>query len=339
MASQLLFPLQFKRQYAGPIESDIVFTSTTSLNTYLSSALRYAGQIATNLEDEGAIYIMSNDLTKWIKFNGGSEEVTPDDSPIWNSGTTYTAGEFVSYVNPLSSDPQFQINYIYVAQTTITAGVSPEDDQINWLWAGDSLTVESDTANGAVANNNAIRQITNYKIGHSLINIEKGYIYKVVDNQSNVPDDDENIIKPNDVELSAATRWQKFFDLNTSLNAYKITNLFANKHTYNSLSGQSSIVIGNYDNYEIFINGGAATLVPTFASTIPTYGERLCVVTNQKATSITIQLPTLNHTDGRQYIGNVATISINQNESVELHYLFLPTTIRIVAQKYTYRSS
>ena len=339
MASQLPFPLQFKRQYADSVVADEVFSSTTALNTYLSGTLKYPGQIATNLEDEGAIYIMSNDLTKWIKFNGGSEEVTPDKSPIWNSGTTYIAGEYVSFVNPSSLNPQFQINYIYVAQSTITAGVSPEDDQVNWLWAGDSLTVESDTANGAVANNNAIRQITNYKIGHCLINIEKAYIYKVVDNQSNIPDDDENIIKPNDVALSAATRWQKFFDLNTSLNAYKITNLFANKHTYNVLSGQSTIVIGNYDNYEIFITGGAATLVPTFSNTIPTYGERLCIVTNRKATAITIQLPTANYTDGRSYIYNVDTIDLDQYQSVELHYLFLPSTIRIVAQKYIYKSS
>lgn len=169
--------------------------------------------------------------------------------------------------------------------------------------------------------------------------MKRGYIYKVVDNQEGIIDDDENIIKPNDILLSAGIRWQKFFDLNNSLNAYKIINLFANKHTYNSLSGQSTIVIGNYDNYEIFITAGAATLVPTFASTIPTYGERLCVVTNQKASSITIQLPTLNYTDGRPFIGNVENVTIKQNESVELHYLFLPTTIRIVAQKYTYRSS
>lgn len=337
--SHLIFPLQFKRQYAGSLDVDMVFTSTTSLNSYITSPLRFPGQIATNLEDEGAIYIMSNDLTKWIKFNGGSDIVTPDKSPIWTGNTTYTAGEFVSFVNSESANPQFQINYIYVAQTDIPANVSPEDDQVNWLWAGDSLTVESDTANGSVANNNAIRQITNYKVGHSLINIEKGYIYKVVDNQSNVADDDENIVKPNDVALSAGTRWQKFFDLNSSLNAYKIINLFANKHTYYGLSGQSTIVIGNFDNYEIYVTGGAATLVPTFASAIPTYGERLCIVTNQKATSITIQLPTLNHTDGRSFIGNVENITIKQNESVELHYLFLPTTIRIVAQKYMYKSN
>lgn len=337
--TQLLFPLQFKRQYSGDLDPDKVFSSTTQLNTYLTSPLRFPGMMVTNLEDEGAIYIMSNDMTKWIKFNGGSTDVTPDTSPIWTTGTTYNAGEFVSYVNPGSLNPQFQLNYIYVAQTTIAENISPEDDQVNWLWAGDSLTVESDTANGAVSDNNTIRQITNYKVGHSVINTSSAFIYKVVDNQSNVPDDDVNVIKPNDVALSAGTRWVKFYDLNTSLNAYKITNLYANKHTYNALSGQSSITIGNYDNFAIYITGGASTLVPTFSSTPPTYGERLCIVTNQKATSITVQLPTLNYTDGRQYVGNTSNITIAQNESIELHYLFLPTTIRIVMQKYTHRSS
>lgn len=337
--AQLPFPLQFKRQYAGSLDPDLTFSSTTALNSYLTSPLRFPGQIVTNQDDEGAIYIMSNDVTKWIKFNGGSSTVIVEDSPIWTTGTTYTAGKYVSYVNLSSLDPQFQTNYIYIAQTDIAADVSPEDDQINWLWAGQSLEIESDTANNAVSNTNAIRQIINYKVGHTVINIATAFIYKIVDNQFGVADDDTNIIKPNDIELSAGTRWQKFYDLNLSLNAYKITNLYANKHTYNSLSGQSSIVIGNYDNYEIFITGGAATLVPTFVSAIPTSGEKLCIVTNQKATSLTIQLPTLNHSDGRPFIGNIATISINQNESVELHYLFLPTTIRIVAQKYTYKSS
>lgn len=329
-----------------PILSDNYFQQpygevlTMSGDTNFVGTLKSKG-VELNLDTTSATtgYVVTLDVDGKVKLKepqggGGTDIITPYKSPIWTGDTTYAAGEFVSYVNPGSSNPQFQINYIYVAQTDIPANISPEDDQINWLWAGDS-----DTANGAVADANAIRQITNYKVGHCVIDISQAFIFKVVDNLANIADDGVNVIKPNDVALSAGTRWSKFYDLNTSLNAYKITNLFANKHTYNSLSGQSTIVIGNYDNYEIFITDGAATLVPTFASTIPTYGERLCVVTNQKATSITIQLPTLNYTDGRQYIGNVATISINQNESVELHYLFLPTTIRIVAQKYTYRSS
>lgn len=69
MAAQLIFPLQFVRQFKGPIDADMVFDTEASMNEYLSSARRYAGQIATCLEKEGFIYVMSPDLSKWIQIN------------------------------------------------------------------------------------------------------------------------------------------------------------------------------------------------------------------------------------------------------------------------------
>jgi len=69
MAAQLVFPLQFVRQFKGPIDADMVFDTEASMNEYLSSARRYAGQIATCLEKEGFIYVMSADLSKWIQIN------------------------------------------------------------------------------------------------------------------------------------------------------------------------------------------------------------------------------------------------------------------------------
>jgi hypothetical protein len=69
MAAQLIFPLQFVRQFKGPIDADMVFDTEASMNEYLSSARRYAGQIATCLEKEGFIYVMSADLSKWIQIN------------------------------------------------------------------------------------------------------------------------------------------------------------------------------------------------------------------------------------------------------------------------------
>jgi hypothetical protein len=60
-----LFPLQFKRQQAAPIDTDSVFEFTADRIAYLTNARRYAGQLASDLED-GKVYVMNNDLTDWI---------------------------------------------------------------------------------------------------------------------------------------------------------------------------------------------------------------------------------------------------------------------------------
>lgn len=73
--AQLPFPLVFKRQLPIPLEADSTFATLAELEAYRSSALRYAGQIATCQEAEGVLYIMSNDLSRWIAVAGtGSRE-------------------------------------------------------------------------------------------------------------------------------------------------------------------------------------------------------------------------------------------------------------------------
>lgn len=65
----LLFPLQFRRQYAAPIDEDLVFGTVLALNNYLTNGRRYSGQIVSCLETEGVIYVLSGDKASWIMIN------------------------------------------------------------------------------------------------------------------------------------------------------------------------------------------------------------------------------------------------------------------------------
>ena len=61
---------QRQRQFAGPIDPDIVFETKSDMTAYLSRAIRYAGMVATCLEDEGVLYILNNDKDEWLEVNG-----------------------------------------------------------------------------------------------------------------------------------------------------------------------------------------------------------------------------------------------------------------------------
>ena len=66
MATSIIFPLQFERQYSGPLDVHDVFETTADRLAYLSNPLRYAGQIVSDLEDE-RIYKLDSTLTKWVE--------------------------------------------------------------------------------------------------------------------------------------------------------------------------------------------------------------------------------------------------------------------------------
>lgn len=68
--TELLFPLQFKRQYSGPLDPDLVFATTAALNAYLTNPLRYAGMQVTCLEEEGKSFILNNARDAWIAVVG-----------------------------------------------------------------------------------------------------------------------------------------------------------------------------------------------------------------------------------------------------------------------------
>ena len=69
----LAFPMAFKRQDAFSLDVDYWFKTKAELDAYLSSALRYTGQLAY-CEETDTLYILSKDKTKWNKLNSSSSE-------------------------------------------------------------------------------------------------------------------------------------------------------------------------------------------------------------------------------------------------------------------------
>ena len=112
--ANLLFPLKFKRQYAGALDQDATFATTAELNDYLTSSLRYAGQIATCAEIEGKVFILNNAKDTWLDVSAGEVDTTVQD---WASGVQLV-------------DKQLVINEgkLYRTTETYTTGATFEDD-------------------------------------------------------------------------------------------------------------------------------------------------------------------------------------------------------------------
>ena len=70
--NQISFGSQFIRQYAAPIDRDMVFLTVAMAQDYLSSPRRYQGQIMTCLEKEGSIFVLNNTKDTWIDIADGS---------------------------------------------------------------------------------------------------------------------------------------------------------------------------------------------------------------------------------------------------------------------------
>lgn len=70
MTAKMIFPLQFTRQYKGPMDADVLFETNTELQAYLSNDLRYGGMLVTCKEHEGKLFILNNAETAWIEIAG-----------------------------------------------------------------------------------------------------------------------------------------------------------------------------------------------------------------------------------------------------------------------------
>ena len=64
----MIFPEDFKRQYASSLDPDVVFATKELLDAYITAPNRYPGQIVSCLaaECENFIYRMNNAATAWI---------------------------------------------------------------------------------------------------------------------------------------------------------------------------------------------------------------------------------------------------------------------------------
>jgi len=101
MAAITLFPLQFQRQAAAPIDVDSIFTSTTARIDYLSSPRRYAGQIVTQTNACTA-HILNQACDTWLSL-GPSNFATPTSLGIVYGYTSSNGNTSLGY-NSLGSN-------------------------------------------------------------------------------------------------------------------------------------------------------------------------------------------------------------------------------------------
>ena len=95
--ADLLFPLQFRRQYAGPLDVSVVFSTLADMAAYLSDPTRYGGQVATCNEDEGKVFVLSVDRTRWLEASGGSGTVTFPPMTRADLNDAATAGTLIPF--------------------------------------------------------------------------------------------------------------------------------------------------------------------------------------------------------------------------------------------------
>jgi hypothetical protein len=102
--ARLEFPLQFKRQYAAPLDVDSIFDTTLERESYLKSPIRYAGQQVIDLE-EGKAYFLNAAKDSWvlvgevsqaqlekaIKELSGGADFTAPEGQIWSATTINAA--------------------------------------------------------------------------------------------------------------------------------------------------------------------------------------------------------------------------------------------------------
>ena len=85
--AKIQFPLQFERQYSNPIDIDMVFETTSILNSYLTDDKRYAGMIVTCKDQEGKIFVLNNDKDEWLIFDSSLYEKTANKVTSFNTPT------------------------------------------------------------------------------------------------------------------------------------------------------------------------------------------------------------------------------------------------------------
>jgi hypothetical protein len=92
--SKIIFPLQFERQYSGPLDVNQIFDLTADRVTYLTNPLRYAGQLVSDLQD-GKTYKLNSSLNAWDEVGSNLSSLTATN--IFANNLTVTNTVSASY--------------------------------------------------------------------------------------------------------------------------------------------------------------------------------------------------------------------------------------------------
>lgn len=117
------------------------------------------------------------------KVNASAVVVPVGDAAVFDplKAGGYRAGSIISYRNEASPDAQFQTFAIYVANSDIPVGVSPEDSD-EWLFKGAEYTIEGgNTSKNYVSTITALRSVSDMKNGDTIIVGNESRIYEFVE--------------------------------------------------------------------------------------------------------------------------------------------------------------
>lgn len=123
------------------------------------------------LNGEGGLSVRDKLNEVIDKVNAQAVVVPVGDAPVFAPAKPggYPAGSIVSYRNEASPDTQFQTFAIYVANSNIPVGVSPEDSA-EWLYKGTEYIIQSgSTSTIYVRDIDGLRELQDMKTGESVI--------------------------------------------------------------------------------------------------------------------------------------------------------------------------
>lgn len=153
------FGLQFERQFSGPLDIDAVFNTTAALNAYLTVGRRFAGQIATCLDQPGKLFILSNDRSQWLEFSEDKALGDITDITITNpqNGQTlvYQNGAWSNTdVSVLAADVSFDNQHSGLLATNVQSAI----DELN----GKKLDITALSSNVILYATTAASDISGY---------------------------------------------------------------------------------------------------------------------------------------------------------------------------------
>jgi hypothetical protein len=153
--SKIIFPLQFERQYSGPLDIHQVFNTSSDRIAYLSNPLRYAAQIVSDLQTQKC-YQLSTDTNNWIEIGGTSLSLLSSLSANWDSVYTSvlnTSANWDSVYAFVSSNSSTYATYNYVDSNFLNLTGGTIDGNLSVL------------SSFKVGGNNAILFVSGGKVG------------------------------------------------------------------------------------------------------------------------------------------------------------------------------
>lgn len=121
MAQQTALPIQYIRQYAGPIDADEVFETTSARNAYLTNPRRYGGMTVSDLED-GEVYVLNAARTAWRQLATSSAinvvvaKTTNYNVVVGDNNTFFTNQGTAGLVNFNLPTAQVGLIYTFIVQ-------------------------------------------------------------------------------------------------------------------------------------------------------------------------------------------------------------------------------